>query len=187
MSTYADPSKAFVWLDGDVFRAPAGTALPADPFAPTVVTGSAPGVTWDAYGGIETGFEVNPSRDITNLNVWNRRGAPYKVIKGVLEENITFRASDYSKATVLTALQGGAITQVGATDVYKWEPGDDEDFALIFRLTDEDDAAGFYCDRVTLTTPPPRVFGGETLDGFDFEVRALSPIIPITNWSPLTA
>ncbi|WML63660.1 hypothetical protein [Rhodococcus sp. AH-ZY2] len=186
MSTYADPTKAYAWLDGDIFRAPAGTALPTDPFAPTVTTGTAPGVTWDAFGGVEAGFEVNPSRDIKTLPVWNRRKAPYKVIKGPLEERVKFRAVDYSKATVLTALQGGSITEIGSgSGIFKWEPGDDEDFAAIFRLSDDDGNAGFYVERATLTTPPPRVFGGETLDGFEFELLALTPIIPLTDFNPL--
>ncbi|MCD2153473.1 hypothetical protein LQL77_07085 [Rhodococcus cerastii] len=186
MSTYADPNKAFVWLDGDVFRAPAGTALPADPFASSLVTGTSPGVTWDAFGGVEAGFEVNGSRDIKTLPVWNRRRAPYKVIKGPQEDRFKLRATDYSKATVLTALQGGSITEVGSSSgVFKWEPGEDEDFAAIFLLRDEDDTAGFYCERATLTSPPPRVFGGESLDGFEFELLALTPIVPITSWNPL--
>lgn len=187
MSTHADPSKAYVWLDGDVFRAPADTALPEDPFADILVTGTAPGVTWDAFGGVEAGFEVTPSRDIKTLPVWNRRKAPYKVIKGPQEDRFKLRAVDYTKATVLTALQGGTITEVGtASGIFKWEPGDDEDFAAIFLLRDEEDTSGFYSPRVTLTTPPPRVFGGETLDGFEFELLSLAPVVPLTSWNPLT-
>jgi hypothetical protein len=175
-----------VWLDGDAFRAPAGTALPPDPFANTLVTGSAPGVTWDAYGGIEAGFEVTPTRDLKPIPVWNRREAPYKNIKGVQEDRFKFRATDYSKATVLTSLQGGSIAEVGVdSGVFQWEPGDDEDFAVTFLLRDGDDTSGFYCSRVTLTTPPPRVFGGETLDGFEFEFLALDKVVPLTSWNPL--
>lgn len=186
MSTHADPSKAFVWLDGDIYRAPAGTAIPTDPFVNAPVTGTAPGVTWDAYGGIEAGFEVNPTRDLTTIPVWNRRAAPYKVIKGVQEDRFKLRATDYSKATVLTALQGGSITELGTSSgVFQWEPGDDEDFAVMFMLRDDDDTSGFYCSRVTLTTPPPRVFGGESLDGFEFEFLALDKVVPLTSWNPL--
>ena len=46
MSNFADSSKAYVWLDGDSFCVPAGTELPADPWAEDL-TG------WDPYGGIE--------------------------------------------------------------------------------------------------------------------------------------
>ncbi len=35
--------------------------MPTDPFAVAPVSGSSPSVTWDAFGGIEAGFEVNPS------------------------------------------------------------------------------------------------------------------------------
>ncbi|RVW03010.1 hypothetical protein [Rhodococcus xishaensis] len=184
MSTHADPNKAYVWLDGDVYRAAAGTAMPEDPFAIAPVTGSDPVVAWDAFGGIEAGFEVNPSRDLKTLPVWNRRAAPYKAVKGTLEERIKLRATDYSKATVLTALQGGDIAET-ATGVFQWNPGDDEDFAAMFILRDDEGSAGFYCSRVTLTTPPPRVFGGESLDGFEFELLALDKVIPLTSFDPL--
>lgn len=186
MSTHADPSKAYVWLDGDIYRAPAGTALPTNPFATAPTSGTSPVITWDAFGGIEAGFEVNPSRDIKTLPVWNRRKAPYKVVKGPQEDRIKLRAVDYSKATVLTALQGGTITEVPASSgVFKWEPGDDEDFAMCLMLREDGATAGFYCPRVTLTTPPPRNFGGEALDGFEFELLALDPLVPLTSWNPL--
>lgn len=186
MSTYADPNKAYVWLDGDIFRAPAGTALPTDPFAATVTSGTSPAVTWDAFGGVEAGFDVNPTRDLKTLPVWNRRTAPYKVVKGPLEERIKFRAVDFSKATVLTALQGGSITEIGTSSgIFKWEPGVDEEFAALFRVVDETGSAGFYVERATLTGPPPRVFGGETLDGFEFELLALTEVVPVTDFNPL--
>ncbi|NKR90550.1 hypothetical protein GS483_00200 [Rhodococcus hoagii] len=186
MSTHADPNKAYVWLDGDVYRAPAGTPMPADPFAVAPVSGSSPSVTWDAFGGIEAGFEVNPSRDLKTLPVWNRREAPYKVVKGPLEERFKLRATDYSKATVLTALQGGSISEIGSgSSLFQWNPGSDEDFAAMFVLRDDDGMSGFYCSKVTLTTPPPRVFGGESLDGFEFELLALDKVVPITNFNPL--
>ncbi|MGF7124031.1 hypothetical protein [Rhodococcus sp. BE178] len=186
MSTHANPEKAYVWLDGDVYRAPAGTPMPTDPFANAPVSGTAPGITWDAFGGIEAGFEVNPSRDIKTLPVWNRREAPYKVVKGPLEERIKLRATDYSKATVLTALQGGSIAETSTgSKVFQWNPGQDEDFAIQLLLRDDDGTAGFYCSRVTLTTPPPRVFGGESLDGFEFELLALDKVVPLTSFNPL--
>lgn len=186
MSTYANPDKAYVWLDGDIFRAPAGTDIPADPFAATVTTGTTTPIEWDAYGGVEAGFDVNPKRDIKPLSVWNRRNAPYKHVKGPLEERVKFRAVDFSKATVLTSLQGGTITELGTgSGVYRWNPGQDEEFAALFRVVDETGSAGFYVERATLSTPPPRVFGGETLDGFEFELLAMTEIVPLTNFNPL--
>ncbi|WP_280389313.1 hypothetical protein [Nocardia wallacei] len=183
MSTHADPDKAYVWLDGDGFRSPAGTACPDDPFATNPVTGA---VSWLAYGGIEAGFEVTPSRDVTPKPVWNRRRAPYKVVKSPTEERVKLRPVDYSVATVLTYLQGGSIAEVpAASGVFHWNPGDDEDFAVLLVVRDEGTAAGFYSERVTLTTPPPRTFGKEDLDGFEIELLALEPFVPITNWNPL--
>ncbi|MEV0247968.1 hypothetical protein AB0H76_15350 [Nocardia sp. NPDC050712] len=181
MSTHADPEKAYIWLDGDGFRAPAGTAIPTDPFALSPVTS---GVSWLAYGGIEAGFEVTATRDVNPKRVWNRRLAPYKVIKSPSEERVKLRPVDYSVATVLTTLQGGSISELTA-GVYQWNPGDDEEFALLLVLRDEDASQAFYSKRVTLTTPPPRTFGGEDLDGFELELLALEPFVPLTSFNPL--
>ena len=181
MSDHAAPEKAYVWLDGDGYRASAGTGIPTDPFAVNPVTG---GVNWDAYGGIEAGFEVTPTRDVTPKRVWNRRLAPYKVIKSPTEERVKLRPVDYSVATVLTALQGGSISVV-SPGVHRWNPGDDEEFALLLVLRDEEASQAFYSSRVTLTTPPPRTFGGEDLDGFELELLALEPIVPLTSFNPL--
>ncbi|MCM6778030.1 hypothetical protein NDR87_30955 [Nocardia sp. CDC159] len=181
MSTHANPEKAYVWLDGDGYRAPAGTAIPTNPFATSPVTGS---LTWDAYGGIEAGFELTPTRDTSPKRVWNRRLAPYKVIKSPTEERVKLRPVDYSVATVLTALQGGTISEL-SSGVYRWNPGDDEEFAILLVLRDEAATQAFYSERVTLTTPPPRTFGGEDLDGFEIELLALEPFVPLTSFNPL--
>ncbi|MCU1640914.1 MAG: hypothetical protein JWN03_1189 [Nocardia sp.] len=183
MSTHADPDKAFVWLDGDGYRAPAGTVRPVAPFVDNPVSGAIP---WLSFGGIEAGFEVNPTRDVSPKKVWNRRLAPYKVVKAPTEERAKLRPVDYSAATVLTALQGGSIVEAPpASGVFEWHPGDDEDFALLLVVRDDGNAAGFYSPRVTLTTPPPRTFGKEDLDGFEFELLALEPFTPITSFNPL--
>lgn len=181
MSDHANPEKAYIWLDGDGYRAPAGTGIPTDPFAVNPATGS---VVWDAFGGIEAGFELTPTRDVTPKTVWNRRRAPYKVIKSPTEERVKLRPVDYSAATVLTALQGGSIS-VLSPGIYQWNMGDDEDFALLLTLRDESATQVFYSERVTLTTPPPRTFGGEDLDGFELELLALEPFIPLTSFNPL--
>ncbi|MBF6515519.1 hypothetical protein IU421_14700 [Nocardia cyriacigeorgica] len=181
MSTHAAPEKAYVWLDGDAYRAKAGTGIPTDPFAASPVTGS---VTWDPYGGIEAGFELTPTRDVTPNRVWNRRLAPYKVIKSPSEERVKLRAVDFSVATALTTLQGGTISQL-SPGVYRWNPGDDEDFALLLALRDESANQVFWSPSVTLTTPPPRTFGKEELDGFEFELLALEPFVPLTSFNPL--
>lgn len=186
MSTYADPNKAYVWQDGDAFRAPAGTAAPTDPFASTLVTGSGPGVTWDAFGGIEAGFEQNPSQDTKELPIWNYRQSSYKIARGPRSDRLKLKPVDYSKATVLTLLQGGEIVEVGTdSGIFKWVIGDSEEFAILLRLEDEDDKQVLYCERATLFTPPPRSLGGDKIDGFELELLALSPVQLLTNTNPL--
>lgn len=187
MSTYADPNKAYVWQDGDAFRAPAGTAAPTDPFASTLVTGTLPGVTWDAFGGIEAGFEQNPSQDTKELPIWNYRQSSYKIARGPRSDRLKLKPVDYSKATVLTLLQGGEIITTGTApnEVHKWVIGDSEEFAILLRLEDEDDKQVLYCERATLFTPPPRSLGGDKIDGFELELLALSPVQLLTNTNPL--
>jgi hypothetical protein len=99
---------------------------------------------------------------------------------------VKLRAVDYSVATVLTALEGGSIVETPtASGVFQWNNGSDEDFALLLTVHDEGTSVGFYSGRVTLTTPPPRTFGKAELDGFEFELLALEPFVPITSFNPL--
>lgn len=190
MSTTPDNSKAYVWQDGDAFRAPAGTALPAAPFgAYPIVTGTSPGVTWDAFGGIQAGFELNPEQELKKHKIFNKRNSIYAASRGAREDTTKFKAVDFSKATVLTALCGGEIVQVGATEVYKWIGGAAEEFALLWLLADPSNAStnrfGFYTEKATLASPPPRQFAGDDLDGYEFEILSLAELIPITNFDPL--
>lgn len=188
MSTLADPNKAYAWQSGDAFRAPAGTALPTDPFIDAPVTGTGPGVLWTAFGGIEAGVEKTPKEDVKRLPVWNKRKRPYKFLKGAREEQVKLRVVDFSKASVLTALRGGSIVQVGTGDVFQWIEGDDENFAFLWTLGEEsdggDDRIGFYIEEATLASPPPRSFK-DGLDGWELEIEALTEIIPISNFNPL--
>ncbi|MCQ4148674.1 hypothetical protein [Rhodococcus qingshengii] len=186
MSTHADPNKAYVWQDGDAFRAPAGTGIPVDPFGVSVVTGTSPGVTWDAFGGIEAGFEQNPSQDTKELPIWNYKKSAYKIARGPRSDRLKLKPVDYSKATVTTFLQGGEIIETATgSGIFKYVIGDSEDFALLLRLEDEDDVQALYCERVTLFAPPPRSLGGDKIDGFELELLALAPVYPLSNTNPL--
>ncbi|MFC9786432.1 hypothetical protein [Rhodococcus sp. NPDC127528] len=186
MSTYADPSKATVYQDGDAFRAPAGTLLPADLKAAALVTGTSPGVTWDAYGGLQKGLDVAPTQDVKEHNVFNKRDSAYGVTRGPRSERFKFRAVDRSKATLLTALEGGTITEVGAASgVFEYERGDGEEFAFIWRAVDITASTFFYCPRVRLATPAPRNFTGEDLDGWEFELLALTKVREFGTENPL--
>lgn len=191
MSTTPDNSKAYVWQDGDAFRAPAGTPLPAAPFGGLPLTsGTGPAVTWDAFGGIQAGFEKAPEQEVKKHRIFNFRNAAYAISRGPLENTTKFRAVDYSKASVLTVLNGGSITEVGAdTDIFEWNIGDGDEFAFFFSLAAPSNASadriGFYTPKATLATPPPNTFNGEELDGWDLEIVSLAPLKPITNFNPL--
>lgn len=180
MSTHASPDKAFAWLDGDAFRAPSATPLPADPFAETLEG-------WDAYGGIEAGFALNAEQSVTKKKVFNYRQAAYKVLRDPLDEGVTFRAVDNSKATKLTRAQGGKITiKNGREHMVK---GDGEDFALIIRLSDGEETALFYWRDGTLSAPPTRAaIDGQSIDGWEFAYTGLTPveeILPASTNTPV--
>lgn len=165
MSDYADPSKARLWLDGDAFRAPAGTALPADIFASTL-TG------WEAFGGIQAGFEVERTQDTENLKVWNKDGV-YRKRKGDEEGTIRMRPVDMSKATALTLLVGGSIS-AGAGG-YEWIDGADENFALILRVVDGTEKKAYFMKKATLNNKPTETLNDEQLEGWDMEIAPLAP------------
>lgn len=172
MSDYADPSKAFLPLDGDAFRAPAGTALPADIFAETL-TG------WDAYGGIKAGFVVETARETRRLTIFNAEGT-YRSRKGQKEPQLRFRPVDQSKATATTNLIGGSI--VAAAGGYEHIQGDAEEFAVIIRVQDGDEWIAYYAEKAELDSIPGETLDGEDLVGYDY---VLVPLIPDGGGTPL--
>lgn len=168
MSTYANADKARLWLDGDAFRAPLGTALPADIFA-TSLSG------WSAFGGIKAGFTITSDRDVTEVDIWNNEsGAAYKRIKQSPAVTIAMRAVDYSPATVLTLIRGGSVTS--AAGGYELVDGDDEQFALILRVYDGANKKAYYVAKCELTNIPEETMGADDdVEGFDFEFGPLAP------------
>ncbi|RTL65907.1 MAG: hypothetical protein EKK42_20390 [Pseudonocardiaceae bacterium] len=171
MSTYADPSKARVWLDGDAFRAPAGTTLPTDIFA-SALTG------WDAYGGIKAGFTLTTDRESTNIDVWNNTsGGPYKRRKQPPSASIKFRPVDYSAATVMTLIRGGSVTEVGTdSGIFEMIEGSDEEFAFIMRVQDGAQKKAYYINTCELLTIPEEVMGADDdVEGWDLELGPLAP------------
>lgn len=182
MSQYADPQKAALWLDGDAFRAPAGTAVPADIFAAAL-----PG--WDAFGGIQAGFNITRPREVEKLRIWNATGT-YRQRKQDEEPSIAMRPVDLSVATALTLLAGGSIA--AAAGGFRWDEGDDEFFALIVRV--EDGATrkkAYYVEKGELANKPPEVLNDEQLMGWDLEISPLIPdgggkaLVPYTLTNPL--
>ncbi|HYD01495.1 MAG TPA: hypothetical protein VEB22_09740 [Phycisphaerales bacterium] len=165
MSNFADPSKAVVWLDGDAFRAPANTALPADVFAATL-TG------WDAFGGIQAGFTVERTQEIERFTIFNKTGT-YASRKGDEEATITMRPVDLSKAVALTLLTGGSITAVAGG--YEWVEGASENFALIVRVTAGTKKKAYVMRKAELANRPTDVLNDEQLYGWDMQI---SPLIP---------
>lgn len=172
MSDFADSSKARIWLDGDAFRAAAGTPLPADVFAETL-TG------WDAFGGIKAGFTISTEREVVDVDIWNNTsGAAYKRRKQPERPTIAMRAVDYSKATVLTLLRGGSITEtVTDSGVFEMIAGDDEEFGVILRVVDGEEKKAYYIARAELITIPNEEMGNtdDDVEGFDFEIGPLAP------------
>lgn len=172
MSTYADSSKSRLWLDGDAFRAPAETALPADIFA-TTLTG------WEAFGGIQAGFEVERTQNVNRLTIWNKSGT-YRQTKDDEEATIRMRPVDMSKATALTLITGGSITSGGGG--FEWIEGDTETFALILRVLDGSQKMGYYIRKAELGTRPTETLNDEQLMGWDMDIV---PLVPADGSKPL--
>lgn len=172
MSTYADSSKARLWLDGDAFRAPAETALPADIYAATLVG-------WDAFGGIQAGFEVERTQQRTPLSIWNKGGI-YRQSKGDEDPTVRMRPVDMSKATALTLLTGGSIA--AAASGFEWIEGESEFFALILRLVDGNDKMAYYCRKAELSNRPTETLNDEQLMGWDMEI---TPLVPADGSKPI--
>lgn len=191
MSNFVDPGAAALWLDGDAFRAPAGSAPPTDPFAaqPQVLIATV-ATNMDAFGGIEAGFTVTPSQDQTDHTVWNdKSGAAYLTDKKPKTVEIDFRPTDYSKATALTILTGGSI--VGTEAPFEWVDGDDEEFALLIRVISGTKQQAFYLERATLASPPPQTMDDSDIAGWDIKIKPLAPasgnkaVRKYTNFNPL--
>lgn len=165
MSTYANPSKAFLALDGDAFRAPENTALPADIFAASLVG-------WEAYGGIKAGFEVETTQDNTDLTVFNKTGV-YRRRKGDESAQIRFRPVDQSKATTLTTIRGGSVS--AAAGGFEHVRGTEEQFAVIVRVQDGNEWIAYYAKKAELDSVPTETLDGQDLLGWDF---ILVPLVP---------
>jgi hypothetical protein len=166
MSNFADPSKTFLPLDGDAFRAPENTALPADIFAATL-TG------WDAYGAIKAGFVAETTQENTKIKVFNKQGT-YRLKLGQEETQLRFRPVDAkNKAVALTNLRGGSVS--AAAGGFEHIRGTEEEFALIIRVQDGNEWIAYYAKRAALESVPGETLDGEDIVGYDY---ILNPLVP---------
>lgn len=165
MSNFANPAKSRLWMDGDAFRAPENTAIPADIFA-TTLTG------WDAFGGIKAGFNVTVTQQTDKLTIWNKKGT-YRLKKGTSEGSIKFRVVDESKATGLTRIRGGSIS--ASNGGYEWIVGDEEQFATIVRVYDGTEMTAYYAKKSELNTLPEDALDDSDVAGWDLEMVPLIP------------
>lgn len=177
MSSNATPSKAHLFLDGDGYRAPAGTPLPDDPWAETW---PAP---WEAFGGIEAGFGISHDRDRKAKTIWNADGN-YKTAKGAKISKAKLKAVDLTKATVTTILRGGSVVEVKAPaptadpptlGVYRWDEGDDDVFAVGLVGREGTEAVCYHAERAELSNDPDESVDDDNLYGFDLELEFLTP------------
>lgn len=172
MSQNATPSSAFLWIDCDAYRGVAGAVRPdlSDMSVGAEYEG------FDAFGGMETGFNVAAEGAATPKQVMNYRQAPYKVGRAPRTSTITFRNVDTSKAYLDTITQGGEIVQFpdGTVEIHA---GDTEEFSLLLIVREGEKSGAYWTPRATLTTPPTEgAVDGETLAGSEFSIMALEPL-----------
>lgn len=166
MSNFADPSKTFLMLDGDAFRAPENTALPVDIFAATLSG-------WDAFGAIKAGFVVETTQENTKITVSNKKGT-YRLKKGDEETQLRFRPADAkAKAVVLTNLRGGSVAAGGGG--FEHIRGTEEQMSLIVRVQDGNEWIAYYCKSAELDSVPGETLDGEDIVGYDY---VMIPIVP---------
>lgn len=181
MSQHASPESAFLWMDCDAFRGPAGAPRPAltgmelESFSPE---------GFDAYGGMETGFSISSEGAATPKQVMNHRVSPYKVGRAPRVDTIIFKGVDSSKAYLDTITQGGRILEYpdGTVEI---DPGISEEFSLLLVARDGAQAGAYWSDRVTLSTPATEgAVDGDTLAGSEFSIIPLSPLRKIYGSRP---
>lgn len=181
MSQHADPTSAYLWMDCDGFRAPAGTPRP-DLTGMELESFSPDG--FDAYGGMETGFAISAEGAATPKQVMNHRNSPYKVGRAPRVDSITFKNVDTSKAYLDTITEGGRILEFPDGTI-QIERGIAEEFALLLVARDGTGAGAYWSPRVTLSTPPAEgAVDGDTLAGSEFTLIALEPLRKIYGTRP---
>lgn len=174
MSQHVDPDLSFVALDGDAFRAPEGTAIPA---AAAVLGNLAP--PWLPYGGVEAGLTLATEIDQNQKRIWNApRGSVYRTIVRSEVKTITFRAVEHSEATVKTIQRGGTATETAVgSGVFKWTEnpsGNGDVFAFAFDVRDGDKHLRYFFHRVEISGVPQEVYSGEDIVGWDITLTVLA-------------
>lgn len=186
MSKNANPALGRVWIDGDAYRAPAGTGLPTlTSWSPeTVTTGTSDDtVNWESYGGIEAGFDHKPEQKSNKLNIWNYQKGAYDTYTDPRTDAMSFIAVDNSPATIKTRLRGGSI--VKKNGLYVEEFGDEEEISLLFLLRRGAKGRGIYVERARLADAPVLGrFTGKELDGWTFNFDLLTPPEAFTIEAP---
>lgn len=173
MSNFVDATKTDFWFDGDAFRAPANTAVPADPFASTLSG-------WEPFGLVKAGFSLEQPAETKDFDGWNNRsGAPiYTQVKPPVPL-LKFRsAQPRSRAASLTILRGGSIAETsGGSGIWKWTPGSEEFFALIVRVTSaiSGNKQAYAMLNSKLLEIPTDDMNDDDLAGYDWQIRPLTP------------
>ncbi|MGB7237145.1 MAG: hypothetical protein WBD41_14315 [Rhodococcus sp. (in: high G+C Gram-positive bacteria)] len=188
-SAFANSDHAYAWLTGDAFRAPTGTGAPLNVFTQDAVpsTGTGTPVLWEPFGAVEAGLDKTPTQTLNRLGAFNVIDYDYKVLRERVQETLKFRALDYSKAAVMTALGGGSIVELGTgSGVFQWDVESGEEFAFLWSSIDGDDGVAYWCPKVTLGTPTGSKIDGKSIDGFDFEIINLAPIKRLRTENDLT-
>lgn len=155
--------------NGGIWRAPAGTALPADSVAVW-------GTGWVNVGYVEDGFKMKQSLKTQDILAWQTLER-VRVINQELFREFDFTAIQSNKETVEMAWGGATITP-GTGSAYTLalpDPAASQEFSLGLDWLDGATSCRIIVSRATLLTLPEVTYGRKDAVKYAMTVSALAP------------
>lgn len=131
-----DADNVVVGQEGEVWVAPVGTTAPVDV---TTAMGTV-AAAWIEVGHIsEDGVTFSPTVEKFMVRSWQSRGRPIRRGVASREEALSFTMQEWKEDTLKLAFGGGAITEIGVTDIFKYTPpstAEEDEFAFVVHWED---------------------------------------------------
>lgn len=166
-------SQPIVGGNGDIYTAPAGTAIPSD-----IAT---PGTPWVKLGMVsEDGVSwTPPEEDTDEIKIW-QSAYPARVVTTGLTSSMTFALDGWDRDTVPFAMGGGTFEDVGVAPdqtviFHPPGPGAAESKAIFVKILDGTVKMGLYFAKGRVTGRDDTVFNASeaALLNVEFSLEAL--------------